>query len=785
MAIKSIRRREQVRQLRPDRPTPMWRRLFDRFGPIPLGIGVAFFAAATAIALYGSHTRKLSPGQRTEQPIYAEVDFAVADDQATLRLIAAARAATPSHYRINYDLIDRIRTELQNLYQQAVAAEAFEVFEQTAHANQWQVSEEAYNELRSYAADGANPFEQSINKLRDRLKSEYTWDPKSEEDRTPKSTADHCLVHADDPGSPGQSTGRPKRVGNFDLTPITNTTSLRRIVDDVVTRWANFAPLLRATVSDILVRRMAESPTLVYDGAATIAHMSEQESAVEPQVNSYERDQPIIPRRPDRGLTEQDLQLLAAHDRAYAAFLASDDVAAQPLRDLRMFQRLGLALIILMLTIGLFTYVGTYHPRILEVHTRTIGLVVLVLATMLAARVIDLRSPVKELIHGPVLIAAATLAVAYKRRFAAGVTIFCAMMVVLSVRGDATLLVTMFIGIGTTVYMLGEIRTRERLIWVGAVSACSLFVSSAAFGFIDGQALNFVVIRAGWAALAAVLAAVFLLASLPLIERVFRIATSLTLLEWRDPTRLLLRRLASDAPGTYSHSLLLGTLAESACRAVGANGLLAQVGALYHDIGKLHKAEYFVENQEASINRHDNLAPTMSLLIIVGHVKDGIEMAKEYRLPRVLHQFIAEHHGTTVVRYFHHIASEKQPKIASGKHDREVSESQFRYPGPKPRTKESAILMLCDGIEGAVRALSEPTPGRIEHVVHEIFTDRLNDGQFDDCDITLRELHRVEESLVKSLCSHYHGRVAYPKSRDKAVRAAEGEQEPQHESAAG
>ena len=194
-------------------------------------------------------------------------------------------------------------------------------------------------------------------------------------------------------------------------------------------------------------------------------------------------------------------------------------------------------------------------------------------------------------------------------------------------------------------------------------------------------------------------------------------------------------------------------------------GLLAQVGALYHDVGKIHKAHYFAENQEGGISRHENLAPTMSLLIILGHVKDGIEMAKEYKLPRALYPFIADHHGTTVLRYLHHMASEKQPRIASGKHDREVPESEFRYAGPKPRSKATAVLMLCDGVEGAVRALPEATVGRIEGVVHQIVMDRLNDGQFNECDITLREIHLVEESLVKSLCSIYHGRVAYPKGR--------------------
>jgi membrane-associated HD superfamily phosphohydrolase len=174
------------------------------------------------------------------------------------------------------------------------------------------------------------------------------------------------------------------------------------------------------------------------------------------------------------------------------------------------------------------------------------------------------------------------------------------------------------------------------------------------------------------------------------------------------------------------------------------------------------KPNYFVENQRARINAHENLAPTMSLLVILAHVKDGLALAREHGLPPVLHQFIAEHHGTTVVKYFHSIAAQRA--AADGLDEREVSETEFRYPGPKPRSRESAILMLCDGVEGAVRALQEPTPGRIETVVHEIVMARLMDGQLDDCDFTLKELSRVEQSLVKSLCAIHHGRIAYPKS---------------------
>jgi putative nucleotidyltransferase with HDIG domain len=236
--------------------------------------------------------------------------------------------------------------------------------------------------------------------------------------------------------------------------------------------------------------------------------------------------------------------------------------------------------------------------------------------------------------------------------------------------------------------------------------------------------------------------------------------------------------MGQEIPGTYSHSLVLSNMADAAAEAIGANGLLAKVGAMYHDIGKMHKPDYFVENQQAGINRHRDLSPSMSLMIIRGHVKDGIEIAREYGLPRVLWQFIEEHHGTTLVKYFLKVASDQQSSKASGKHDRAVPESEFRYPGPRPRTRESAILMLCDGAEGAVRALEEPTAARIESTVHRLVMDRLTDGQFDRCTITMSELKTVEETLVKVLRSIYHGRIAYPKE-DKEEKEATQQPEPE------
>jgi putative nucleotidyltransferase with HDIG domain len=256
---------------------------------------------------------------------------------------------------------------------------------------------------------------------------------------------------------------------------------------------------------------------------------------------------------------------------------------------------------------------------------------------------------------------------------------------------------------------------------------------------------------------AAVAAGVMLFLT-PLLERVFDVTTGMTLSELRDPRQPLLRQLQQQAPGTYNHSLNVASIAEAAADAIGADSLHLYVGALYHDIGKINKPDYFVENQTPGINRHDKLSPAMSLLVIMGHVKDGLELAREYKLPRSLRHYIESHHGETLVTYFFH-----QAKAAAEAENVEApKEIEYRYPGPKPQTKEAAILMLCDAVEGATRTLSDPTSSRIAALVSDIAAKRLEDGQFDDSSLTFAELAAVEDAITKTLSAIYHGRIKYP-----------------------
>jgi len=775
-------RRKQVRKQRAESTASWSERFRARVGLWPAFMFVVFAVVAIAIGLYGRHSPDYSQGQKITQAIHARVDFEWVDELQTEQARQGARAAAPSFFKTSHKLISDISLGIQTLYQDAKAAETFEAFAEAVQPEGWAVDEALFGELRTLMDDeGSKAFAHWVEKLRGLLSNCHTFRPADARARQPEASGPTVRILSTGPKQPEGEQPEPIELEAVLLYPIENAEQMQRLARELAAEAGFPMPAVQPAIRGMLGQHLRAKPLLLYDKALTEEAMRTAAVEVKPVVISFKRGQPIV--SPTQGgedvvLTDQHLDMLEAEAGQYRALLAGDDPAARPLREQLYLERTGTAAIILLLSLLLFIHAGLYQRRILEVRMRTVAFVVLILGLLLTARLIDTRFQAKELALVPALVVAACLAIAYPRRFALGTTAIAALLMVQIIRGDMGLFVTLLAGLLMTVYLLYDIRSRTQIITAGVLTAIAVFVVTFAFGLIDRQALDYVARRAGLAAGSAVAAALVVQGILPFIERAFRIATSLTLAEWSLADKPLLQRLAREAPGTYNHSLASGTFAEAACEAIGANGLLVRVGALYHDIGKMHKADYFAENQEASISRHENLSASMSLLIILGHVKDGIELAREYGLPRVLYQFIEEHHGTTVVRYFHHKASEKQPQIASGKHDRKVPEAEFRYPGPKPRSKESAVLMLCDGVEGSVRALTEPTAGRIESVVHQIIMERLNDAQFGDCDITLKELQTVEDSLVKSLCTFYHGRVSYPKappSKDEAPRRDEGQ----------
>jgi putative nucleotidyltransferase with HDIG domain len=321
-----------------------------------------------------------------------------------------------------------------------------------------------------------------------------------------------------------------------------------------------------------------------------------------------------------------------------------------------------------------------------------------------------------------------------------------------------------FIGSAISIYIVRGARRRSQIFFAGGVVSLVNFFSIVGMGLLNNLQKEAILREGTFGIASGILASFIVIGLLPLFEYIFNLVTNITLLELSDLSHPLLKELTIKAPGTYHHSILVGNLAEDACDGIGANSLLARVGAYYHDIGKTEKAEYFAENEIGTPSKHGKLAPSMSALIITNHSKDGVELAKKHKLNKAVIDFISQHHGTSLIYYFYQRALEKV------KSERELKEEEFRYPGPKPQTKETAIVHLADSVEASSRMLSDPTPARIRGLVQKIINNKFIDGQLDECDLTLKDLDKISESFVRVLTGVFHTRLEYPEAKSKKDR---------------
>ena len=390
---------------------------------------------------------------------------------------------------------------------------------------------------------------------------------------------------------------------------------------------------------------------------------------------------------------------------------------------------------------------------------------------------------------GPVL-----ASVLLGRTMAVFVSVFGTLLtlpVFVSVNDDAVFIVTnvttsLVCGF-VAIFLTAEVRKRGDLPRAGFFVGLTTWVLAVAFHKInllhmwaEGAALNYqtLAFQSAVAIGAPIVMTLIIVGGLPWLESLFRITTRVRWLELADLNHPLLRRMTIEAPGTFQHSLAVANLAEGACEAVGANPTMARVCSYFHDIGKLVKPEYFTENMRHDRNPHDDLAPTMSALIIIAHVKEGISLALEYKLNQDIIDIIRQHHGTSMVYYFYKKALDQQQAARTdGKialmHDEdlpEVSESSFRYGGPKPLTREAAIVSLADSIESAARSMERVTPQKIEQLITDIIRKRVADGQLDDCDLKFRDLEEIAEAFRHTLSSMMHSRVAYPEDKDTKTK---------------
>ncbi len=332
----------------------------------------------------------------------------------------------------------------------------------------------------------------------------------------------------------------------------------------------------------------------------------------------------------------------------------------------------------------------------------------------------------------------------------------------LIVGGDFHFMLVSFIGSLAGAYAVCDARTRGKLIEAGLLVGLTQVVCS----FLLNPAMQLFLVKDYLLTtikplfLNGLISAFVVIATLKIFETLFGVLTNFSLLELADFNQPLLRRLVLEAPGTYHHSLMVSNIAEAASDVIGANALLTRVGAYYHDIGKIEKPEYFTENQLHDNSKHDHIEPSISRLVILNHVKDGIELARRYKLNERIIDFIPQHHGTSLIHYFY------QKALEDASVDETVDQENFRYAGPKPRSRETAIVLLADSVEGAVRTLSDPSPGHIDELVRKIINNKFIDGQLDECDLTLREIEKISSTFVRVLSAIHHTRVKYPEKKN-------------------
>jgi putative nucleotidyltransferase with HDIG domain len=485
-------------------------------------------------------------------------------------------------------------------------------------------------------------------------------------------------------------------------------------------------------------------PNLVIDGIITKRGRTEARRGVASIKRIYAEDDVIV--QENEVVTAQHIESLDA---------LAQRLAAQELQNplTRLLQRAAAAVISAFLVILFGYYLAT---RETEVYNQPGPLLLLaLLAIAVAVTGAYIKTNQLDIYLVPTALVAMLATILLNQQIGLVLSLLIALQVG-TIFGDFYVALTCSLTSAVAVYSVRHVRHRNqfyRAMIFLPVSYALLIAAADVLRFVPPEEIYQHVLPGVFVGVAAPILTIGLL---PIFESLFNRTTDITLLELSDLNRPLLRELAIRAPGTYTHSLIMANLSESAAEAIGANPLLARVASYYHDIGKMIKPEYFSENQglRGGRNPHDHLTPNMSMLIIVSHVKDGLEMAAEHGLPKSISDLIPQHHGTTVIDYFYNRAVELG--------DENVRRDDFRYGGPKPQNKEAGILMLADSVESAVRTLNERTANRVKQLVSRIVQQKFTAGELNECELTLQDLHGIEESFIPVLMGTLHGRVEYP-----------------------
>jgi len=414
---------------------------------------------------------------------------------------------------------------------------------------------------------------------------------------------------------------------------------------------------------------------------------------------------------------------------------------------------IGIIMITAICLLIVFLYLSYFYSDIYENVNKLILLGTISIFVILLAKIASQASGYLM----PIASASMLIAISLNPNIAVLLTVILSLLIGFFPGGGLNyILVSVISGI-VAIYSIRKATQRSSITRAGLIIAGVNIITISALGLINNEGYYLILQNNLWGVLNGFLAVVLTIGILPFLESFFNITTSFKLMELSNSDQPLLKKLITEAPGTYQHSIVVGNLSETAASEIGANGLLARVAALYHDIGKIKRAYFFIENQEVYKNIHDDMEPSLSALVIASHVKEGVELAKKNKLPKDIIDIIAQHHGTGLINYFFHRALKE-----NGLTNDAVAEENYRYSGPKPQTKEAGIILLADSLEAATRSLTNPTATRIKTLVKEIIQKNLENGQLEECDLTLKDLDKIGDSFSLILTGMFHSRVEYP-----------------------
>lgn len=508
---------------------------------------------------------------------------------------------------------------------------------------------------------------------------------------------------------------------------------------------------LQAVIEDVNLY-----PTYVLDAEATAEKKSEILATVEPEKITVQKGELVV--RKGEILTERQATIL--QQLGYSQSESPSVVV------------LGLAILIAMMMLVVRAFMMHFTPKIYRDEKQIVLMMLLTTATIFLydmflsltlSSIAERAAQVGYLI--PVAMGTMLITILLDVRLGLVIDIILAIFVGMYTENSAFAVVALIGGLTGSlgVATLGQRSDISRTaLSISAVNACLII----GLGMIQSQTPDVIIFGVIFGVFNGLISSIFTMGVLPYLENIFGITTSIKLLELANPSQPLLKKLMTEAPGTYHHCIMVGNLGEAAAEAIGANGLEVRLGAYYHDIGKLKRPYFFAENQFSGNNPHNNMTPQLSTLIITSHVKDGIEMAKEAKLPPIIIQMIAQHHGDSLVSFFYSKAKETDPQ---------AKERDYRYEQPKPQTKEAAILMMADTVEAAVRSKKNATPGQIEGFIRTLIKGKLNDGQFDECELTFRDLELIAEAFARVINGIYHKRIEYPPQANELLKLQEGQ----------